>query len=91
MARWEEERRYDRKVMRWHIIILVLQIIKLVLRIELVALSIILSMAPISPYVRVIDAEGGACRYLGARGLWETGWSGHCPRVALRQHFAVSY
>ena len=91
MARWQEERRYNRKMMRWRALILILQMIKLVLRIELVTLAIILAMAPISPYVRVIDADHGECRYLGARGLWKPDWSYECPRIALRQHFYVSY
>ena len=91
MARKDAERRYQRTIWRWTAFILILRIVHACLQIKIITLWIILSMLPVSPYVRVADSEAGACRYVGARGTWEPGWVSHCPRVAIREHFEVSY
>ncbi len=91
MARKDAERRYQLALRRWDVIILILRIIHALLRTQIIVLWIILAMAPVAPYLRVSDTETGQCRYIGARGLWEPGWAGHCRRVAIREHFFVSY
>ncbi len=91
MARQDAERRYQRTIRRWDALILVLRILHACLRIQIITLWIILAMLPVSPYVRVPDAEAGVCRYVGARGIWEPDWVASCPRVVLREHFPYRY
>jgi hypothetical protein len=91
MSRLDEERRYRLTVLRWRAFIWVLRVIYAFLRIGLIAIYILLFMAPVSPVIRFADTQAGECRYLGARGLWEPGWASHCPRLAWRQHFPVNY
>ncbi len=81
---------YRPNVLKWQVLILVLRIILALLDYRIVIVLVGLYASPYSPYVRVLDEtiEQG-CIYVGGRGIWQPGWSSHCPTLTFRQHFYI--